>query len=59
MTIIMGFASFNDRRFELIVKDSETGEETTLEGTLKPGQLQTVDRLLPTCVFVPVENQRR
>jgi hypothetical protein len=51
----MGFASYKDGTFELIVKDDESGEETTLEGKLKPGQLKIVDRILPTCVFVPVE----
>jgi len=47
-----GFTSYADNRFELIVRDRRTGEETTLEGQLKPEQLRGVDRILPTCVFV-------
>lgn len=50
--IVLGFASFKDRRFELIVRDDESGLETTLKGQLEPGQLEVVDRILPTCVFV-------
>ena len=50
--IILGFASYRDGRFELIVRDDETCEETTLEGQLRPGQLAIVDRILPTCVYV-------
>lgn len=53
-TILMGFASFKDGSFELIVRDDESGAETTLHGTLRPGQMEIVDRILPTCVFVPV-----
>lgn len=58
MTTVMGFASYKDGRFELIVRDEESGLETTLEGTLKPGQLETVGRILPTCVYVPVQTSR-
>jgi hypothetical protein len=53
-TILLGFASYKDGSFELIVMDDKTGKETTLHGMLKPGQLEEVDRILPTCVFVPV-----
>jgi hypothetical protein len=51
-TVVLGFASWPDGRFELIVQDANTGEETTLKGMLEPGQLEIVDRILPTCVFV-------
>jgi|HubBroStandDraft_1064217.scaffolds.fasta_scaffold12487_7 hypothetical protein len=47
-----GFASFADGRFELIVRDRKTWEETTLMGALEPGQFEVADRILPTCVFV-------
>jgi len=47
-----GFASFADGRFELIVRDRKTWEETTLMGTLEPGQFEVADRILPTCVYV-------
>ena len=50
----LGFASFQDGTFELIVRDPETGRETTLEGRMKPNQLVEVDRLLPTCVMIRV-----
>lgn len=53
-TVLMGFSSFKDGRFELIVRDDESGAETTLHGILKPGQMELVDRILPTCVFVQV-----
>ena len=49
----IGFASFKDRSFELIVIDIKTGREVMLSGTLRPDQtLEEVDRVLPTCVFV-------
>lgn len=50
--LILGFASYADQSFELIVRDDETGIETTLCGTLQPNQLATVSRILPTCVYV-------
>jgi hypothetical protein len=50
--IKFGFASFKDGSFELIVMDDKTGRETTLYGQLRPGQLEEIDRILPTCVFV-------
>lgn len=49
--IILGFASFQDGGFELIVRNRD-GLETTLRGQLAPGQLEIVDQILPTCVFV-------
>lgn len=52
-TLVLGFASWADNSFELIVRDDKTGDETTLCGTLKPGQLEMVSKVLPTCVFVP------
>ena len=52
MTISLGFSSYNDGRFELIVQDKDTGDETTLHGKLLPGQFQQIDNILPTCVFV-------
>lgn len=59
MTTLFGFASYKDGDFELIVKDTESGEETTLYGKLKPDQLEKVDRILPTCVFVPVKRMEQ
>ncbi len=52
--LMLGFASFQDGTFELIVRDPETGNETTLHGVMQPGQLEEVDALLPTCCFVRV-----
>jgi hypothetical protein len=52
--VILGFASFSDRSFELIVRNRD-GLETTLCGHLTPGQLEIVDRILPTCVYVDAE----
>jgi hypothetical protein len=49
-----GFASFFDGSFELIV-ENEKGEQTTLHGRIRPGQLEEVDRILPTCVMVKGE----
>lgn len=49
-----GFAAFGDGNFELIVRN-EKGDETTLYGQLRPGQLVDVDRILPTCVYVTGE----
>lgn len=46
-----GFASYADGHFELIVRNADD-EETTLRGQLQEGQLEVVDRILPTCVFV-------
>ena len=51
-TTILGFASLDDGRFELIIRDEESMEETTLKGQLEKGQFETVDKILPTCVFV-------
>jgi hypothetical protein len=51
-TVILGFASYQDGRFELIVQDDISCEETTLKGQLDPVQFEVVDRILPTCVFV-------
>lgn len=49
----LGFASFKNGEFELIVRRDETGEEITLHGRLLPEQnLKDLDSLLPTCVFV-------
>lgn len=53
-----GFASWADRRFELIVRDRESFEETTLKGQLESGQFEKIGKILPTCVFVDVEPQR-
>ncbi len=53
--VILGFASYKDGSFELIVQDKETGEETMLEGKLKPEQFEIINRILPTCVFVEAE----
>ena len=52
MAILLGFASYKNGDFELIVQHEETYEETTLRGKLEPGQFEIVDRILPTCVFV-------
>lgn len=57
-SVSLGFASYKDGAFELIVVDLNTYEETTLCGTLKPGQLQLADRILPTCVFVRGEGYK-
>lgn len=53
--IVMGFASYKDRSFELIVRDDESGQETTLRGKLEPGQFEIIDQILPSCVYVPVK----
>lgn len=53
----LGFASFQDGSFELVVRDPAKGAETTLEGRMKAGQLEQVDALLPTCCFVTVAPQ--
>lgn len=50
-TIEFGFTSFADGSFELIVRN-QSGDETLLEGQLRPGQLEHVNRILPTCVYV-------
>lgn len=53
-----GFASFRDRKFELIVINIKTGEEVTLEGQLRPDQtIEQIDKVLPTCVYVTGEPQ--
>lgn len=57
MVILLGFASWKDGSFELIVQDQESGEETTLCGQLKEGQLKQVDKILPTCVFVKAKTE--
>lgn len=46
-----GFASFADGSFELIIRN-KMGDETMLEGQLRTGQLDFVDRILPTCAYV-------
>jgi hypothetical protein len=51
-TVFLGFASYQDGKYELIVEDSETGEQDTLEGQLRPGQLEKIYSILPTCVMV-------
>jgi len=55
VVIVMGFSSYKDRNFELIVRDDENGLETTLHGKIEPGQLEIIDQILPTCVYVPVK----
>lgn len=47
----LGFASWANGSFELIVRNNE-GDETTLHGKLEEDQLEKVDKILPTCVFV-------
>jgi hypothetical protein len=48
-----GFASFSNRKFELIVINIKTGEEVMLEGQLRPDQtIEQIDKVLPTCVYV-------
>ncbi len=48
-----GFASYSDRKFELIAINIKTGEEIMLEGQLRPDQtLEQIDKVLPTCVYV-------
>lgn len=54
-TVVLGFASWSDGSFELIVQDKKSGVETTLHGKLQPGQLEIVDLILPTCVYVDAE----
>lgn len=52
-SLMVGFASFKDRSFELVVEDTKSGKQITLCGTLKPEQsLQEISELLPSCVFV-------
>ena len=51
MNVIFGFASYKDNSFELIVRNQEY--ETILKGQLKEGQLEIVDKILPTCAFIP------
>ena len=51
-TIVLGFASFQDDSYELIVRDEVSGEETVLHGKLQPGQFEIINRILPTCVYV-------
>lgn len=48
----MGFASYQDGTFELILRDPKTGHETTLHGMMQPGQVDAVDKILPSCVFI-------
>ena len=57
--VILGFSSYNDGEFELIVQDEKTGEETTLEGNLKPGQFEIIHRILPSCVFIQTRCESR
>jgi hypothetical protein len=57
-TVVLGFASYKGGSFELIVRDDKSGTETTLEGTLRPGQLEIVDRILPTCVYVKADTDQ-
>ncbi len=48
-----GFASFPNKEFELIVRNPASGDEVTLYGSLRDGQnLEKIDKVLPTCVFV-------
>lgn len=53
--IKISFASFKDDLFELVVYDKVAHKAVVLEGSLKPGQLERVSEILPTCVFVPGE----
>ena len=49
----IGFASWKNRSYELIVWNIETGEEITLHGKLLHYQdLEMIDKILPTCVYV-------
>jgi len=50
--VTIGWTSFQDGTFELIVKDPATHEETTLKGTCTDAQSDLVNRLFPPCVFV-------
>lgn len=53
--VTVGFASWKDDTFELIVRHDGEGDETTLKGKLEPGQLEAVHKILPTCVFIDAE----
>lgn len=50
--VLLGFCSFKDGTFELIVQNEKTGEEIMLTGIVEPGSLERIDRVLPTCVYV-------
>lgn len=50
--VTVGWASFQDGTFELIVKDPVTREETTLTGLCTDAQSDLVSRLFPPCVLV-------
>lgn len=57
ITRTFGFASYQDRSFELIVRDEATSKEVTLHGTLQPEQtIDAIDMVLPTCVYVEAVN---
>jgi hypothetical protein len=53
----LGFASFQDGTFELIVSDQKNYKEITLKGLMEGNpSLEEIDAILPTCVFVNAES---
>jgi len=55
--VLLGFASFQDGTFELVVQNKATGDECMLTGPMTM-PLEKIDKVLPTCVYVPAKVSR-